>query len=116
MNPFRSTGVVSLLLTATALAAPPPAKKEPVNDTYHGDSVVDPYRWLQDGNSKTVQAWSEAQNAYARAYLDKLPGVETIRGRVKELLEAKTITHYHLQWRDGRLFAMKRQPPKQQPF
>src|SRR6266568_6413386 len=112
--------VHSMMLTAAlapaALAAPPATEKKPVTDKYHGDAVVDDYRWLEDGKAKEVQQWSEAQNAYARAYLDKLPGPDKVRERVKELLAARTTTHFNLQWRSGKLFAMKRQPPKEQPF
>jgi prolyl oligopeptidase len=103
-------------LLPAALAAPPATERKPVADTYHGESVVDPYRWLENAKSKEVQQWSDAENAYARAYLDKLPGRNKIRERVKELLAARTITHTQLQYRGGKLFAMKRQPPKEQPF
>jgi prolyl oligopeptidase len=63
-----------------------------------------------------VRAWSDAQNIYARAYLDKLPGREAIRSRVKDLLGATVTTHFNLKAAGGQLFAMKRQPPKEQPF
>ncbi len=117
MNFFRLVGVVVFgLMAATVLAAPPATRKEPVTDTYHGEKIVDPYRWLEDWNEPEVRAWSESQNAHARAYLDKLPGVDLIRARVKELLGAKVTTHFNLKAAGGRLFAMKRQPPKEQPF
>jgi prolyl oligopeptidase len=115
MRFIQSALVVSTLLPAT-FAAPPATERKPVTDTYHSESVVDDYRWLEDGKSKEVQQWSDAQNAYARAYLDKLSGRDKIRDRVKELLAARTTTHANLQWRSGKLFAMKRQPPKEQPF
>src|SRR5207249_1936827 len=78
--------------------------------------VADPYRWLEDGKDKEVQAWSEAQNKYARAYLDKLPGRESLRARIKDIVAAKTVVHYNMHYRAGMLFAMKRLPPKEQPF
>src|SRR5262249_4948271 len=85
-------------------------------DTYHGEAVVDDYRWLEDAKSKDVQQWSEAQNAHTRAYLDKLPARDKIRDRVKELVAARTTTHANLQYRQAQLFAMRKQPPKEQPF
>ena len=97
-------------------AAPPTTKKMPVTDTYHGEKVVDDYRWLEDGKNKDVQEWSEAQNAAARGILDKLPGVEALRERVTKILSAKTTSHGALMLRGGKLFAIRRQPPKQQPF
>src|ERR1044071_181567 len=73
MKFVTATMIASTLLSAT-LGAPPATDRKPVTDTYHGDSVADDYRWLEDAKSKEVQQWSDAQNAYARAYLDKLPG------------------------------------------
>jgi prolyl oligopeptidase len=101
---------------ANAPAGPPPTKKDPTKDTYHGVAVADDYRWLEDWNSKDVQAWSEAQNKHAREILDKLPGVDVLRKQLTRILTAKTTSHYDFYYRGGQLFAMRRQPPKQQPF
>jgi prolyl oligopeptidase len=101
---------------AAALAGPPPTKKDPVKDAYHGVAVADDYRWLEDWSNKDVQSWSEAQNKYAREHLDKLPGVETLRNQLTKILAAKTTSHGGFAYRGGQLFAMRRQPPKQQPF
>jgi prolyl oligopeptidase len=97
-------------------ASPPAAAVRPVRDTYHGVEVVDPYRWLEDWSDDEVREWSEQQDTYARSILDGLPHVEGIRARVEQILSAKTIRHYDLQARDDRLFAIKAEPPKQQPF
>jgi prolyl oligopeptidase len=117
MKPSLFTAVVLLALgLLPGLAGPPETPKRPVTDTYHGVTVTDPYRWLEDGKSKEVQAWSDAQNAYARSVLDKLPGVESLRTRLTKILTAKTTSHSGLIWRGGKLFALRRQPPKEQPF
>ncbi len=115
MKPLRTIGLI-LISASLAFAAPPATKKEPVTDAYHGTKVVDEYRWLENYKHQEVKAWSDAENAYARAYLDKLPGREKLKKRVAEILEAKTVAHYNLAYRPGMLFAMKRLPPKQQPF
>jgi prolyl oligopeptidase len=104
------------LLPATVLAAPPATPSKDVSDKYHGVSVADPYRWLEDGSDAAVKKWSDEQNVFARAYLDKLPGTDQLRGRLKAILAAKTTSHGHLEYRPGKLFAMRRQPPKEQPF
>lgn len=103
---------------ARAGAAPgtPKTEAETVTDTYHGVAVADPYRWLEDGADPTVKAWTSEQNAYARKVLDALPGVPEIRARVTEMLAAPVTTYGSLQQAGGRLFAMKREPPKEQPF
>src|SRR5689334_13841809 len=75
------------LLSANAerpeLAAPPPAKKEPVTDTYHGVTIRDDYRWLENLKSPETLAWAEAQNVRARHYLDSLPIYPKIRADVE---------------------------------
>lgn len=103
-------------MTAMTNAMPPDTPKRPVTDTYHGVAVQDDYRWLEDWNQKTVQQWSDAQNAYARSHLDHLPNVAEIRARVTEIMAAKTVSYGDLAVRQGVVFAMQRQPPKQQPF
>ncbi len=51
----------------------PPAPKKPVTDVYNGVTVTDDYRWLENYSDPAVRAWSDAENKYARKYLDALP-------------------------------------------
>jgi len=88
--------VGSLLMTALATAADdkkpyPATKKDPVVDRLHGVEVSDPYRWLEEGNSKAVQEWTEQQNAHTKAVLDKLPGRAEIEKRLNTLLDIGSI-------------------------
>jgi len=107
---------VCAVLSSVSLAAPPPAAKRPVTDVYHGVEVVEDYRWLEDSNDSEVQAWSDLQNAYARSILDKLPGREAIERRVSEIMSAELVSYWGVVYHGGKYFAMKEQPPKQQPF
>ena len=107
------------VLAPLFVAAQPPlpdTPKKPVTDEYHGVKVVDNYRWLDNADDPLVKRWTEAQNKHTRAVLDEFPQMAALRKRVKELLAAPSATHYDLQYRGGRLFAMKSQPPKDQPF
>ena len=97
-------------------AAPPPALTDPVNDTYHGVTVTDDYRWLEDGYNPAVVAWSDSQNNYARSVLDNLPDVDSIRSRVAEILLAESASFSSVVFRNGVYFAAKYQPPKEQPL
>jgi prolyl oligopeptidase len=108
--------LLSLAACAIAQAAPPETPKKPVTDTYHGVAVVDDYRWLEDGNNNEVQAWSDAQNKFARAYLSQLPGVRMLREKLTKIMAAKTTGDGSLIARPGAIFAMRHQPPKQQDF
>lgn len=98
------------------LAAPPATERRPVVDLYHGVSVTDDYRWLEDWDDPEVKAWSAAQNAAAREYLDGLPHAAAVREQVTAILSAQTTSFGGLQYAGGRLFALQRQPPKEQPF
>src|SRR5262249_28565501 len=103
-------------LIAAAVPMLPEAPKHPVSDTYHGVTVTDDYRWLEDWNDPKVKKWSEAENALARSVLDKLPHVAQIRDRVEEIMSARTVAFSVPEYRKGTLFVIKREPPKQQPF
>jgi prolyl oligopeptidase len=65
----------------------PSTPKVDVVDELHGTRVLDPYRWLEEGDAPGVHAWTDAQNAYTRRALDGIPGREPLRGRIKELLQ-----------------------------
>src|SRR3954470_3304425 len=109
---------VLLLAAVSRLSAAsfPSTEARPVTDVYHGVSVTDPYRWLENWADPAVKSWSEAQNAAARTVLDRLPHVAEIRSRVTEILSAQSIAYGDVIFVGGKLFALKRQPPKQQPF
>jgi prolyl oligopeptidase len=115
--PMRPTLLAFPLLFSLVQAASfPPTPAKPVTDVYHGVSVVDPYRWLENWDDPAVKAWSEAQNAAAREALDHLPSVDKIRARVTEILSAQSISFGNVTFAGGTVFALKRQPPKQQAF
>jgi prolyl oligopeptidase len=63
----------------------PPTAKGDVSDDYFGTKVADPYRWMEDLNSKDVADWIAAQNKVTSAYLEKLPLREHFRKRITEL-------------------------------
>jgi prolyl oligopeptidase len=110
------------LLTLSALAQtpsvpqPPATAKRPVTDEYQGIKVTDDYRWLENWDDPEVQQWSAAQNARSRDYLDHLPARPAIRQMLKQALSASSAAYYGLVYRGGTLFAMKYQPPQQQPM
>ena len=100
---------------AAADARYPPTPKRPVSDTYHGITVVDDYRWLEDDANAEVKRWASEQNAATRRYLDGIAQRPAIAARVGELLRSAPMQHYDFEYRK-QLFAMKSQPPKNQPL
>ncbi len=94
----------------------PPTPKKPVTDVYHGVKVVDDYRWLEDFHNAAVRAWADNENRYARAYLDGLPERAELYEQLKRLRSYPSPRYRALIYRDGLFFALKQQPPKEQPF
>jgi len=54
-------------------------------DVYHGISVADPYRWLEDDNSAETKAWVEAQNKVTFDFLGGIPQRDAIKQRLTKL-------------------------------
>jgi prolyl oligopeptidase len=80
-----------LATEATRTPAPPPTRREPVTEVLHGESITDPYRWLEDGDAPDVTAWTAAQNAHTEAWLAARPGRAAIGTRLAELLAIGSI-------------------------
>ncbi len=63
----------------------PTTRQTDQTDTYHGVTVTDPYRWLEDPNSEETAAWVEAQNEVTFGHLNQLPGRDRLNTRLTEL-------------------------------
>ncbi len=63
----------------------PPAKKVNVVDDYFGVKVADPYRWLEDENSKDTKAWVAAENRLTFGFLHSSLAYGKIKKRLTEL-------------------------------
>jgi prolyl oligopeptidase len=60
-------------------------RKSDVVEDYHGTSIADPYRWLEDPADPEVVAWTEAQNERTRAFLDAIPTRKRFEERLTQL-------------------------------
>jgi prolyl oligopeptidase len=119
------TRTFALLCGALLMATPvkaqgpgplPATPKKPVEDEYHGVKVTDDYRWLENWDDPAVRAWSDEQNQRTRAYLDGLAVREPIRKWLREVANATSVSYYAIRFPHDVFFAMKTQPPKNQPF
>ncbi len=89
----------------------PATKKDAIVDTVYGKQVADPYRWLEDDKNPDVQAWMNAQDAYARGELAKAPGRDALATRLKELFYYDSISApVH---RNGRYFYVRKHADKE---
>jgi len=93
----------------TIPAAAPPSRPDDVVELVHGERIVDPYRWLEDGGSPDTQAWTAAQNARTESYLAQVSVRPALRARLEELLAIGSLSapapargRYFYQYRDGR--------------
>ncbi len=94
----------------------PETPVKPVTDEYHGIPVEDPYRWMEDTGDPQVRAWTEAQNRLVRETLDAVPERSVFYDQLKKIYGEASPDYMQLQTLPGRIFAIKRQPPLQQPL
>src|SRR5262245_28510410 len=64
----------------------PPTRQDNVVQTFHGVSVVEPYKWLEDAASSETRKWLAAEDSYARRLLDVRPERAQIETAIGKLL------------------------------
>ncbi len=94
----------------------PETPRNPITDEYHGIPVEDPYRWLEDVKDPAVKQWTEAQNHLVRETMDAVPQRSMFYEKFKKIYGEASPEYHALQIRSGRIFAIKKQPPLQQPL
>ncbi len=114
---FLITALTGLtLINLPAIEPPLQTPKKPHSDEYHGVTVEDPYQWLENDEDPEVKTWSDAQSQRTRTYLDKSPDRAAIEKQLTEWYAKTSPSYFSLVSRPGILFAIKFQPPKQQPL
>ncbi|MDZ4678027.1 MAG: prolyl oligopeptidase family serine peptidase [Oligoflexia bacterium] len=64
----------------------PYAKRTAVTDNFHGNKVLDPYRWLEgDYRSTPVRKWIRKENEFTQKYLANRPIHKEFKERLTEL-------------------------------
>ena len=63
----------------------PETLKVEQTDVYHGTSVSDPYRWLEDDQSKETATWVKTQNTLTFSYLQKIGFRDKVKSRMTAL-------------------------------
>src|SRR5437868_11817076 len=87
-----NASLISILVFAGTLSAQtsaplsyPAAARGTQVDVYHGTSIADPYRWLEDVDSPATKEWVAAQNRLTDSFLASIPQREAIRTRLTQL-------------------------------
>ncbi|MBK9271675.1 MAG: S9 family peptidase [Saprospiraceae bacterium] len=80
----------------------PDTKMDTVIDQYHGQSVSDPFRWLEDDRSEQTAEWVRLQNQLTFNYLDQIPFRQKLKDRMvlwmnyeKSSTPVKEKNHYY---------------------
>ncbi len=106
--------------TASPTPRYPDTVKRPASDSFTGATgttkVTENYRWLETLDDPAVKDWVTLQNTATRRYLDALPFRTAIRDELKQLIGSAPVTRGSFRHVGGKLFALKRQPPKNQPM
>ncbi|WP_303309426.1 prolyl oligopeptidase family protein [Hymenobacter sp. BT730] len=87
-NTTSSTTAVSTTTSSPVsrqkLVYPTPRKSNQTDD-YHGTSITDAYRWLEDPDSPETKEWVTAENKLTFGYLNKIPFRDKIRERLTQI-------------------------------
>ena len=110
-----SAGVLSTallpksLLAAAGTAVPPApvARIDVVHDTYFGETLSDPYRWMENDKDPGWLPFLKAENEHARAVLDALPARASLLKRIQQL-SGDTVATSRVQRAGGLIFFTQR--------
>src|ERR1700731_619249 len=81
-----STDIVAgLPATATTQLVYPLTARVDVSDNYNGEKVDDPYRWLENLDSKATQDWVSAQNKVSQPRLEAIQQRAWVKERLAKL-------------------------------
>src|SRR6476646_3476599 len=85
----------------------PVARVEVVKDSYFGETLSDPYRWMENDKDPQWLPFLKGQNAHTRAVLDAIPGRDRLKRRIAQLSGDAASTR-SAQRAGGRLFYQQR--------
>ena len=101
--------IVAAVLLCSPIAAQrlqyPDTKRVDQVDTYFGEKVADPYRWLEDETAASTTEWVEDQNKVTFGYLDQIPYRADVRARIEQLYN---YPRYGAPFRRGEYFFFSR--------
>ena len=84
--------VCTLVMNAQTKINYPVTKKIDHVDTYFGEKLNDPYRWLEDDRSAETEAWVKAQNVVTYGYLEQISYRNQLKTRMEQLWNYEKIS------------------------
>jgi prolyl oligopeptidase len=85
----------------------PVARVQVVKDTYFGETLEDPYRWMENAKDPDWLPFLKGQNDHTRAVLNTIPGRDALLRRIEQL-SGDTATTRSVQRAGGKLFYEQR--------
>ena len=85
----------------------PVARVEPARDIYFGETLSDPYRWMENDKDRDWLPFLQGQNLHARAVLDALPARAALLARIRQL-SGDTVLTSRVQRAGGLTFIQQR--------
>lgn len=70
----------------------PKTKTVDTTNVFFGETVADPFRWLENDKSEETKAWVKAQNKTTFAYLDHIPYRNELKERLTKLWNYEKIS------------------------
>lgn len=92
---------------APAIPPAPVARVQVVHDTYFGETLSDPYRWMENDKDPDWLPFLKGQDAHTRAVLARIPGREALLKRIEQLSGDTALTRRAARY-GGRLFFEQR--------
>jgi prolyl oligopeptidase len=109
---FAAIACAAALSTPAIFAAqtdgPPPARRVDVVDHVFGNSLSDPYRWMEGEKNAEFQKWLVAQGDYTRAKLDALPTLKAWQETLGRT-SGNEVVYRAQRYAGGRLFFIRQE-------
>jgi len=92
---------------AASIPPAPVARIQVVKDTYFGETLEDPYRWMENDKDPDWLPYLKGQNDHTRAVLNTIPGRDALLRRIQQL-SGDTATTRSVERAGGKLFYEQR--------
>lgn len=73
-----------------------------------GETISDPYQWLEDMESSEVKDWFKMQSDYTSEVISKIPNRDKLFNEMKELDKSRKVRYNSITERSGKYFFEKR--------